>query len=426
MAPALLDGILLHGGDGLLDGHAVEEAGVDHDAGIVLERKRALGDIAALDDLDDGQAELRCKVPVSLIVARHAHDNARAVAHKNIIGDEHRHGLAGRGVRDLDALEAHAGLVLVKLAALKIGLAGGSLLVGLHVGPVGNAVLPLVQQRMLRGNDRIRHAEERIDAGGIDSDIVFGVGLERDLRAGGAADPVFLLGLDALDIIQTLKIQIVSQTVCVFRDAQHPLALFLADDRRAAALAHALDDLFVGKHALAARTPVDGHGGLVGEAMLVHLQEDPLRPAVIIRVGRVDDAVPIKAVAEHLELAGEILDVFLRDDGGMDVVLDGKVFRRQAKGVKADGVQDVIALHALFAADDIHGCKRTRMADMKTGSGGVWELDQAVKLWLFVPSDGGIGLLLLPFFLPFLLNGCKIVFHNKLLCLVIIFMIKRP
>ena len=110
----------------------------------------------------------------------------------------------------------------------------------------------------------------------------------------------------------------------------------------------------------------------------------------------------------------------------MDVVLDGKVFRRQAKGVKADGIQNVIALHALFAADDIHGCKRTRMADMKTGSGGVWELDQAVKLWLFVPSDGGIGLLLLPFFLPFLLNGCKIVFHNKLLCLVIFFMIKRP
>ena len=66
------------------------------------------------------------------------------------------------------------------------------------------------------------------------------------------------------------------------------------------------------------------------------------------------------------------------------------------------------------------------MADMKTGSGGVWELDQAVKLWLFVPSDGGIGFLLLPFFLPFLLNGCKIVFHNKLLCLVIFFMIKRP
>ena len=160
--------------------------------------------------------------------------------------------------------------------------------------------------------------------------------------------------------------------------------------------------------------------------MLVHLQEDPLRPAVIIRVGCVDDALPVETVAEHFELAGEILDVFLRDDGGMDVVFDGEVFRRQAKGVKADGIQDIVALHTLFAADDIHGCKRTRMADMKTGSGGVWELDQAVKLWLFVPSDGGIGLLLLPFFLPFLLNGCKIVFHNKLLCLVIFFMIKRP
>ena len=110
----------------------------------------------------------------------------------------------------------------------------------------------------------------------------------------------------------------------------------------------------------------------------------------------------------------------------MDVVLDGKVFRRQAKCIEADGVQDVVALHTLFTADNIHGRKRARMADMKAGGGGVRKFDQAVKLWLFVPSDGGIGLLLLPFFLPFLLNSCKIVFHNKLLCLVIFFMIKRP
>ena len=103
----------------------------------------------------------------------------------------------------------------------------------------------------------------------------------------------------------------------------------------------------------------------------------------------------------------------------MDVVLDGEVFRRQAEGVKADGVQDVIALHALFAADDIHGRKRARMADVKAGGGRVWEFDQAVELRLLIAGDGGIGLLLLPFFLPLLLNGCKIVFHNKLLCLVI-------
>ena len=57
MADALLRDPLLHGGDGLLDGEAVEEVGVDHDAGVVLQGEGALGDVAALDHLHDGQAE---------------------------------------------------------------------------------------------------------------------------------------------------------------------------------------------------------------------------------------------------------------------------------------------------------------------------------------------------------------------------------
>ena len=76
MAPALLDGIPLHRGDSLLDGHAVEEAGVDHDARIVLEREGLLGDVAALDDLDDGDMERGGEVPVALVVARNAHEQA--------------------------------------------------------------------------------------------------------------------------------------------------------------------------------------------------------------------------------------------------------------------------------------------------------------------------------------------------------------
>jgi len=59
------------------------------------------------------------------------------------------------------------------------------------------------------------------------------------------------------------------------------------------------------------------------------------------------------------------------------------------------------------------------MADVKAGGGGVREFDQAVELGLPVAGDGGVGLGLFPLLLPFLFNGCKIVFHNRLLCLVI-------
>ena len=410
-APALLDGILLHRGDRFLDGHAVEEAGVYHNAGVVLEREGFLRDVAALDDLHDGKAEGRGEVPVALVVAGNAHDNARAVAHENIVGDEHRHDLAGGGVDDLNALKAHAGLFLVELAALKVTLAGGGSLIGLDLVPVLDEILPLLEHRVLGRNDRVGHAEEGINARGVNGDVIAGVGLEGDLRAGRAADPVALLGLDALNVVDLVKI--VDQAVGILRDAQHPLALFLADNGRAAALAHALNDLFIGKHALAARAPVDRHRGLVGKVMLEHLQENPLRPLVVARVGRVHHAIPVEAVAEHLELAGEVLNVLRRNDGGVNVVLDGKVLRRQAEGVKAHGVEDVVALHALLAADDVHRRERARVADVQASGGGIRELNEAVELGALVACYGSIGLFLLPLFLPFFLNGCKIVLHGS-------------
>lgn len=87
---------------------------------------------------------------------------------------------------------------------------------------------------------------------------------------------------------------------------------------------HALDDLLVGEDALAAGAPVHGHGRLVGQAVLVHLQEYPLGPLVIFRVGGVDHAVPVKAVAEHLQLLGKALDIALCDVVGLHVVLDAQ------------------------------------------------------------------------------------------------------
>ena len=130
--------------------------------------------------------------------------------------------------------------------------------------------------------------------------------------------------------------------------------------------------------------------------MLEHLQEDPLGPLVVVGVGGVDAAVPIKAVAQHLQLAGEVGDVLLGDDGRVDMVLDGVVLRGQAEGIEADGVQHVVALHPLFAGDDVHGREGPGMAHMEALTGGVGELDEAVELGALVPGDGGVGLGLLP------------------------------
>ena len=124
-------------------------------------------------------------------------------------------------------------------------------------------------------------------------------------------------------------------------------------DRVAAALALAVDHLLVREHRAERRAPVDRHLGLVGEAALVELLEDPLRPAHVAGVGGVDLARPVVGEAERLELAPVDVDVapggLARVGAGLDRVLLGG----QAEGVPAHRVQHVEAAHALVARDRV-------------------------------------------------------------------------
>ena len=172
MADALVRHPLLHGGDSVLHGHAVQEAGVHHDAGVVLECKGFLRNIAALHDFDNRQAELRGKLPVALVVARNAHNSAGAVAHKNVVRDKDGDLFLVAGLTAQTPSSRTPVLSLLQLAALKIGLVRGFLAVGRHGVPVRELVLPCVEDRVLRREDHIRHAEERIAAGGVNGERV--------------------------------------------------------------------------------------------------------------------------------------------------------------------------------------------------------------------------------------------------------------
>ena len=100
------------------------------------------------------------------------------------------------------------------------------------------------------------------------------------------------------------------------------------------------------------------------------------------------------------------------DFGGVDVVFHGVVFRGQAKGVVADGEEDVVALHPLFPADDVHGGEGPGVAHVEPLGGGVGELDEAEEFFAArVAVDGGEGFFFQPFGLPFFLNGGEIVLH---------------
>ena len=398
---------------GVGDGQAVQEAGVDEGAGGHIGKGGLVqvGRGIALDDFDDGQTELLCELPVAGIVGGHGHDGTGAVGSQNIVGDEDGDLLVVHGVDAHDALQLHAGLLLVQLAALKVALAGSFGLICLDSLCIlnGAVVQPLLDHGMLRGDDHIGGTEQGVAAGGVNGQGITCGGAEVDLCAVAAADPVLLLGSDALDVIQ--PVQTVDELVGIGRDLQHPLALDAVDDLAAAALAHAVDHFFVGQDALAAGAPVDVHFLLVGQAVLVQLQEDPLGPLVVFGVGGVDLAVPVEGEAQSLELLTEMIHVLLGDDGRVDVVLHGEVLGGQAKGIPAHRVEHVVAVLAALPAHHVQCRIAAGVAHMQARTRRIRELDEGVELGLAVVDLGVEGLFVLPHLLPLGLNGLVIILH---------------
>ena len=197
------------------------------------------------------------------------HDSAGAVGGQNVVRDENGDLLPVDRVNAPHAVQLHAGLVLVQLGALQVGLGGRRLLIGYDLVRVLQlaAFQPALHQGVLRGEDHISRAEQGVRPGGKDLDVLAGGGLEDHLGAGGAADPVALLGLDPVDKVHS--VQTVDELLGVLCDLQHPLALFLADDGGAAALTHALYHLLIGQHTLTGGAPVHRHGGLIGQTVLI-------------------------------------------------------------------------------------------------------------------------------------------------------------
>src|SRR5699024_2232352 len=159
-------------GNGLGYRQSVQEAGVDHDARVVLQSKGGLLHIAAGYHLDNVAAEGLGKGPVTVIVGRHSHDGAGAVGGKDIVGNENGNLLAVYRVDTHNALELYAGLFLVQLGTLQVGLGSSLCLVSPDFLRVGELIHPLGNQCVLRREHHVGGAEQGVGTGGVYQNLI--------------------------------------------------------------------------------------------------------------------------------------------------------------------------------------------------------------------------------------------------------------
>ena len=338
--------------------------------------------------------------------------------------------------------------------------------------PFGGNIL---EQMMLRGDHGERGAEQGIGTGGVDLhvlDAVRGFDVEMHGSAVGFADPVALHELDLFRPVDAVKI--FDQTVAVCGDAHGPLAQLTLEHREVTAFGLAFGgDLLIGEHRAQARAPVHRrlgdvcqaevveHVGLLGFGQIIPLLacesrnltlagfellhqradracaalgarrvggilvvpgivdagEDPLGPTHIARVNGGEGAAVVEAQAHTMQLAAHVGDVLLGGDARMLAGLDCILLSRQTEGVVAHGVQHVLALHAVVAADHIGGEVAERMAHMQALARRVREhIHGEVRRASFgvatlaVPQiaidvGGPEGAFVIPNLLPFFLNA---------------------
>ena len=319
----------------------------------------------------------------------------------------------------------------------------------------------------LRRQHHERYAEDSVGASGEDSEVeVLTSHFELHLRTLTSAYPVLLCLLDRVAPVDSL--QTVEQALRVSRCAQTPLLHLLLHDGEAAALAHAVHHLVVGKHRAQTGAPVHhrlaevsdavvherllllhvAHGAplfccelqmlalgdiqtlgallvevlyellnrlrllaRVAEERAEHLLERPLSPVVVLRVAGANLAVPVEREANVVELLTIACDVshgsHLRVLTGLySILLSG-----QSVCVVAHRVEHVEALQALVACVDVRCDIAKRMAYVQTGSRRVGEHVEYVELLLCRVLSGVVSLVLHPLALPSLFYFSEVVFH---------------
>ena len=276
-------------------------------------------------------------------------------------------------------------------------------------------------------------------------------GLDLEVYGGAErlANPVVLHGADLIGPVNRGQVGI--QPIRVAGDAHHPLAQFRLKHGEVAAFGTPLGgDFFVRQHRAQSRRPVHRRVSHVGQALgvnefclfhrgklgpsppvrggacavlvLLHkggnrpgralsgavaarsfgvipgvenLQENPLGPLEIVRVGRGERAPPVVGQANARQLFAHVGDIVVRGDGRVLAGLQGVLFGGQAKRIVTHGVEHVLALSALVTGDHVGGDIAQRVSHVQTFARGVGEHieDEVFFAFCQVAGQGAAGVI---------------------------------
>ena len=228
-----------------------------------------------------------------------------------------------------------------------------------------------------------------------------------DFRALGFPDPVPLGRLRGVRPIDPIEIG--QQTRRVLRDPEKPLLEKSLLDRRTAPLAGAVHHLLVGQHRFARGTPVDRRLAAIRQTALQQLQENPLGPLVVRRIGGGQLVRPVDHEPNAAQLAPEVLDVARDQLHRVDADLERIVLRVDAERVEPERLEHRVSLETLESSIDVVPREREHVADVQSFGRRVREHHQLVERTLRAVQVGRVGPLGAPALLPFALDGNRIV-----------------
>src|SRR5947208_6219328 len=296
----------------LVSRRTIEWARIDHDAQVLFGLCPCIG-IAGLlihraNDLAYRYAELARKLEVALVMSWDTHDGPGAVAHQHIVGNPDRNLFAVDRIGDV-APGKDTGLLLFRAHALDLGHMSCLVYVGIDLGLVFRRG-DLLDPWMFRGQYKECHAVDCVRPRGEDRDLfTLAIDLreEANLSPFAAPDPVALHGHG---LFRPVDLREVQQFFSIVGNFQQPLVDLFTDHHAATAFAGAVGQhLLVGQSRVAAWTPVSRGFGAIGQSLLVELQEQPLRPFIVVGHAGNDFALPIPLGTHQAQLLAHGVDV---------------------------------------------------------------------------------------------------------------------